>query len=180
MAYNAFLKLDGITGESVEHHGYEGWIEILSWSWGASQPSERMAAGTGAGKVGTPSFQAITIGKRIDLTSPPLMNRCLSGKVTANVALDVLQDFTEGGKLISLPIMDLKLTNVLITAIRPSQFLVASDLSPAGQEPYGYPVESLTLNFSRFKFNWTPHKADGTSLPLVSTGWDVKTNKLYL
>ena len=179
MAYNAFLKLDGIVGESAEYHGYENWIEVLSWSWGASQPSERMAAGTGAGKAGTPSFQAITIGKRIDSTSPALMNRCLSGKITANVYLDATQEFGVPGKLTDLPVMDLKLTNVLISAIRASQFADASDLSPAGQAPYGYPVEVMTLNFAKFKLSWTPRNKDGASLPLISTGWDVKMNKLY-
>ena len=177
MAYNAYLKLDGITGESIERN-HAGWIEILSWSWGASQPSERMATGTGAGKAGTPSFQAISIGKRIDSTSPLLIGRCLSGKVTANVYLEATQAYGMPGKLADLPIMDLKLSNVLVSAIRPSQFVVASDLSPAGQAPYGYPVETLTLNFAKFKLDWTPRKDDGSSLPLISTGWDVKGNKV--
>lgn len=173
MAYNAYLKIDGITGESTE--AYAGWIEILSWSWGATQPSERMATGTGAGKAGTPSFQAITIGKRIDSTSPLLLSKCLSGKVIPNVRLETTQDFQKVG---GLPVVQWKLSNVLVSAIRPSQLLVASDLSGGGQQPYAFPVEALTLNFAKFAFAYNGHKVDGSTLPVVRAGWDVKLNKI--
>ena len=46
MGIEIFLKLDGITGES-QKSGAEGWIEIFSFSNGASNPSS-VAFGTGS------------------------------------------------------------------------------------------------------------------------------------
>ena len=37
MAYDAFLKIATIDGESTDSK-HEKWIEVLSYSWGASQP----------------------------------------------------------------------------------------------------------------------------------------------
>ena len=36
MAFDAFLKVDGITGESTDHK-HKGEIEVLSFSWGIKQ-----------------------------------------------------------------------------------------------------------------------------------------------
>ena len=51
-AFDYFLKLDGIPGESIDAK-HKGEIDVLSWSWGESQPSaaDRRAAARGAGKV---------------------------------------------------------------------------------------------------------------------------------
>ena len=40
MALDYFLKLDGIPGESVDAK-HKGEIDVLSWSWGESQPTRR-------------------------------------------------------------------------------------------------------------------------------------------
>jgi type VI secretion system secreted protein Hcp len=54
MAFDAFLKLDGIDGESADAK-YKGAIEILSFSWGVSNAgSHGSGSGGGAGKA---SFQ---------------------------------------------------------------------------------------------------------------------------
>ena len=38
MAFDAFIKIDGIPGESTDDK-HKDWIEILSFHWGVSQPS---------------------------------------------------------------------------------------------------------------------------------------------
>ena len=42
-AFDYFLKLDGIPGESIDDK-HKGEIDVLSWSWGESQ---RAAASAG-------------------------------------------------------------------------------------------------------------------------------------
>ena len=138
-----------------------------------------MATGIGAGKAGTPSFQAITIGKRIDSTSPSLLSQCLGGKVMPTVRLETTEDFQKvSGLPVAQTVVQWKLSNVLVSAIRPSQLLVASDLSGGGQQPYAFPVEVLTLNFGKFAFAYNGHNVDGAPLPVVKAGWDVKLNKI--
>ena len=51
MAVDMFLKLDGVDGDSTDKT-HQGWIEVLSFSWGLSNPGEiGSGGGGGAGKV---------------------------------------------------------------------------------------------------------------------------------
>ena len=51
MAVDAFLKLDGIDGESQDKE-HKGEIDILSWSWGgASTASFNLGGGGASGKA---------------------------------------------------------------------------------------------------------------------------------
>lgn len=55
--FDYFLKIDGVDGESTADKGHKNEIEILSWSWGASQPaSAHHGGGMGAGKVSSRDF----------------------------------------------------------------------------------------------------------------------------
>ena len=69
MAYDAFLKLNGVTGES-QKEGHTGQIELMSFSWGASNPTT-VAVGTGlaAGKVSLSDFSVMKV---TDKASPTL------------------------------------------------------------------------------------------------------------
>jgi type VI secretion system secreted protein Hcp len=74
-AVDMFIKIDTIDGESTDKtHGKE--IDVLSWSWGASQ-SGSMAMGGGAGKV---SMQDFTFTKSLDKSSPKLFEALATGK----------------------------------------------------------------------------------------------------
>ena len=47
MAFDAFLKIDGIPGESTDSK-HKDWIEVLSYSTGITQPTSGSAS-TGGG-----------------------------------------------------------------------------------------------------------------------------------
>ena len=50
-AFDYFLRLDGIPGESLDAK-HKGEIDVLSWSWGESQEiAATPGGGSGAGKV---------------------------------------------------------------------------------------------------------------------------------
>lgn len=77
MAFDAFLKIDGVEGESTRK-GFEKQIELLSFSWGASNPTSIGAGGgAGAGKASLSSFNFM---KLTDASSPALFQACCSGK----------------------------------------------------------------------------------------------------
>src|ERR1700704_2209027 len=93
MAYDAFLKLDGITGES-QKDGHKKEIDIMSFSWGASNSSS-VGTGTGAstGKVSVSDF---SIMKSTDSSSPNLFQKCCDGTVIATGVV-TLQRQTNAG-----------------------------------------------------------------------------------
>ena len=82
-AADYFLKLDGVRGESAEKDHKE-WIEVLSYSWGASNQRavSRGAAGQAPSGPGT-----LTITKRIDKASPVLAKTCSSGRSPSDVVV---------------------------------------------------------------------------------------------
>jgi type VI secretion system secreted protein Hcp len=60
MAVDYFLKLDQIQGESQDSN-HKDEIQIMSWSWGASQTSSVAGTGgSGAGKVDCSDFSIMT------------------------------------------------------------------------------------------------------------------------
>src|SRR3954454_19467551 len=76
MAYDAFIKIPGLDGES-ERKGFEKQIELYSFSWGASNPST-IGAGGGGG-AGKASISAFNFMKKSDITSPLLFQKCCEG-----------------------------------------------------------------------------------------------------
>ena len=50
MTTDSHLKFDGVEGEST-HKDHKGEIEVLSWTWGVTQPANSSGGGTGRGKA---------------------------------------------------------------------------------------------------------------------------------
>ncbi len=76
-AFDAFLKIDSIPGESSAP-GHQGWIEIESWSWGAT-------SGAGAGKCTVHDFHFM---HKIDRSSPALAQAALVGLLLPAVTVE--------------------------------------------------------------------------------------------
>src|SRR3982751_4148187 len=77
MPVDYFLKVEGIDGESHDSK-HPGWIDIDSWSWGATQPGAHAAGGGGgAGKVAMQDFHFTM---KVNKSSPKLMLACANGQ----------------------------------------------------------------------------------------------------
>ena len=76
MAVDMFLKLESINGESIDET-HAGEIDVLAWSWGASQSGTmHLGSGGGSGKV---SVQDVSITKYVDSSSHLLLKHCHNG-----------------------------------------------------------------------------------------------------
>jgi len=80
MAFDAFLQIKGSnapTGESTDT-AYSKWIELESFTFGATNPSTISSAspGSGAGRV---SISTFTVTKKYDNASPDLFLGCCMG-----------------------------------------------------------------------------------------------------
>jgi len=159
MAVDMFLKLDGVKGESKDHK-HEGEIHIESFSWGMNQTGAHGAGGGGgAGKV---SVHDISVTKFVDKSSPTLMLFCANGKHIASGLITVRK---AGEK--PLEYMKIKLEDILVSSVQHAGH--GSDLL----------TENVTLNFSKFQFEYQEQKADGSGQPGGAMGWDVKANQKW-
>jgi type VI secretion system secreted protein Hcp len=158
--FDAFLKIDGIEGESPDSkHGKE--IQLLSFNFGADQPaSASMGGGVGVGKV---NMHDLSVVKTVDKASPRLLVACCTGQ---HIKSAVLTARKAGGD--QQDYMIVTLSDVLVSRI------TASGL-PQGSE--GLPTEQLDLNFSKINFEYKEQGADGTLKGTVAGGFDVKTMK---
>lgn len=160
MAFDAYLKLDGIDGETVRA-GFEKWIEIYSFSMGASNPSSigTSGAGAGAGKADLSSFSFM---KKTDGASPKMFQMCCEGKHFPKAQL--VLNKAGGDKSISYLKYDF--TEVFVDSIQWSGASGGDDT----------PAESVSLSFGAVNVTYTPQKADGSPGSAVIAGWDVKKN----
>ncbi|MGD0774793.1 MAG: type VI secretion system tube protein Hcp [Candidatus Solibacter sp.] len=158
--FDAFLKLDGIKGESADAK-HKGEIDIYSFSWGVSQTGiQATGGGGGAGKV---SFQDISFVKKADASSPLLMLNCANG---AHIKEGNFVVRKAGGT--QLEYLKIKLTDILISGFKDHGSISGGDI----------PTESLTLNFAKVEYSYQPQGADGKAQggPILA-GWDVKANQ---
>jgi type VI secretion system secreted protein Hcp len=158
--FDAFLKLDGIKGESADAK-HKGEIDITSFSWGLSQTgSQATAGGGGAGKV---AFQDISFIKKTDASSPLLMLNCANGTHIKEGNFVVRK---AGGT--QLEYLKLKLTDILVSSFKDHGSISGGDI----------PTESLSLNFAKVEYSYQQQGADGKAQggPILA-GWDVKANQ---
>lgn len=157
---DAFLKLDGIKGESKDAK-HKDEIEILNWHWGLTNTgSAHFGGGMGAGKVQVGDIHLI---KRVDTSSPVMMKACATGKHIASGMLTVRKS---GGENNQLEYFKVELKDILVSSINAS----SSEGSP-------WLSEEIALNFAEFKVTYTPQDERGGGGAQVEFGYNIAQNK---
>ncbi|HUL20046.1 MAG TPA: type VI secretion system tube protein Hcp [Thermodesulfobacteriota bacterium] len=165
MAVNAFLKVDGILGESTDDK-HKDWIEVISWSFGETQPAAgaRSSGGAGAGRVNMQDFK---ITMRTSKASPKLFEAGAAGKHIPKVELDVCKSGGAKEKFLYI-----KLTDAIV-----SSFVNLGSSATAD----AYPMEEVMFNFGKIEITYTQQKrADGSGGGDVKTGYDATANKIII
>ncbi|HMF38065.1 MAG TPA: type VI secretion system tube protein Hcp, partial [Isosphaeraceae bacterium] len=78
MAYDTFLTIETVTGEATQAN-HPGWIEIYSFSWGASNPTT-VGSGSSGLSAGKASVSSFNIMKKTELSSCKLFAACCAGQ----------------------------------------------------------------------------------------------------
>jgi type VI secretion system secreted protein Hcp len=157
MAANYFLKFTPEIKGDATQAGYEGQIEVLSFSWGVSQ-----AGGFSYGSGGTSAkanVQDLSISFRLSDASPQIMQACATGKHLDEALLSCLRsDGTTQSKY-----LEIKLTDVVISSYQ------------TGGSGDDMPIESISLNFAKVDEMFYVQDDKGVN-KLSQTGtWDQKT-----
>lgn len=156
-AVDMFLKLEGIKGETADSIR-AGDIDVLAWSWGASN-SGTTHVGSGGG-AGVPKVQDISVTKYIDRSSPTLLLNTMNGKQIASGELVVRK---AGEK--PLVYLKIEMKNILITS-----------LSTGGNDGEDRLTENVSLNFGSYRLTYTPQNIDGSAGTPVVMLWNIATN----
>jgi type VI secretion system secreted protein Hcp len=157
MAVDQFMKFEGIEGESKDSK-HKNEVDVLAWSWGASQSgSFHTAGGGGSGKV---SVQDLSFTKYVDKSSTNLFLKCCDGKHIPSAVLTVR-------KAGESPVEYLKITMepVLVTSV-----------SGGGSGGEDRITENITLNFAKVKIEYTEQKEDGSAGATDEKIWNIMEN----
>jgi len=156
MAVAAYLKIDGVEGESNEHL-HPRWIEVLSHSFGGHTE--------GAGDIGSAllggkaNFQDFHFTKRCDASTPKLMEACACAQNYKFADLECLR--TAGDKTVYLK-------------IHFDHLIVSSYQTSGACGDAGVPTESISLNFVKFQIIYTQLDKDGNPSGQVPVHYDLK------
>ena len=152
-----FLQITGIAGESKEAK-HKDWIDVLSWSFGESNPVLPAAGGGGgAGKVQMNDFNFMAATSK---ASPKLFLACATGQHMKEAKLSAVKAGAMQQEYLSWTFAD-----VLVTSYQTSGS--GGDIS----------MDSVSLAFSKVKVEYKAQKADGSLDAPIVAGWDAKANK---
>jgi type VI secretion system secreted protein Hcp len=140
MAFDAFLKIEGIDGESTDK-AHPGEIEILSYSWGVTNTGS--AGSGGGGGAGKAVFQDIHFTTHLSKASPNLMLACATGRHLQKATLTCRK---AGGGGNSVEFLVITLTDCLVSSYQ--------DGGTAGGQD-DVPVDEFSLNFAKIDFRYT-------------------------
>ena len=158
MAFDAFLKIDGIDGEATEEH-HKKWIMIDSFSWGVTNNVDVLGAGLTSGKAMVSGF---SFSKLTDESSPKLALYCCTGKHIKSADLHLCQ--SSGDRVIWLTY---NFTECIV-----SSFAVGG--APGGSDR---PAESLSIHFAKWNFIYKPTDEKGLLPGQKVSSFDLKLNK---
>jgi type VI secretion system secreted protein Hcp len=159
MADDMFLKIDGIPGESTDA-SHKDEINILSFTWGESQPVVPISGGSGAaGKV---TMQEFHFTMRVNKASPKLFLACASGAHIKNAILTVRRPGAG-----AVEFLKWTLTDVTVGSYQ------TSDNAPNG-DPL---TDQVNLRFAKIEVEYRPVKPDGSLDASVKAGFEVTTSK---
>jgi type VI secretion system secreted protein Hcp len=163
MAFDAFIQLDGIKGESSDHK-HKDWIEILSYGLGAKQAQSSTASSAGNLGSAKVNVQNFTFMHHLDIASPKLFEYCCTGQTIATAIITLNRAGGDKAKY-----MEYKLTDVIVSAVGKG--------GDSANHSHDVPIESVTLAFGKIEMTYTKIGIDGKAAGNSSAGWDLKSNK---
>lgn len=158
MAFDAFIKIDGIECESSDSK-HRDWIEILNYDVDVSQTASATASSVGGAGTGRADFSEFCFTKLLDRASPKLALACAGGTHIDHIVVELCR---AGGDRIRF--MQYKFANCMI-----SSFKTSADGD--------FPEDDIAFVYGKVEWCYTLQKrAGGWSAGNVAAGWSLEKN----
>jgi type VI secretion system secreted protein Hcp len=159
MAFDAFVKIDDIDGESSDDK-HPNWIEIIAFDSRLNQEASSTSSSAGGASVGRVNFKEFTFFKLVDVATPALALACADGTHIDTVVLELCR---AGGE--KLKFMEYKLSNCLISRVY------------TGGGPGELPSEIISIHYGKIEWRYTrQNRSGGGAAGQVATGWNLEKN----
>jgi type VI secretion system secreted protein Hcp len=158
MAFDVFVKIDGIEGESSDDK-YQGWIEVLNFDTGLYQETSSTASSAGGASIGRANFKEFSFEKACDKATPKLSLACAAGTHFDKIVVDLCRS---GGDKIKF--FEYRLTNCILSKVKM--------LSGAA-----FPYETVSINYGKIKWRYIQQKRQGGGASgSIASGWNLQKN----
>ena len=158
MAFDAFVKISSIEGESTDSQ-HSGWIEAVFYGAAMSQTVSSTASSSGGASTGRIDFDEFTFTKLLDKASPKLAMACAAGTHIDSIVFELCRAGTEKVKF-----MEYKMTNCIISSIT---------VTGGGE----FPHETIGINFGRIEWAYAQqNRKGGGTIGNIAGGWDLQRN----
>lgn len=158
MAFDTFIRIDGIEGESTDSQ-HKGWIEAFNYKLAVKQRISNTASSAGGAAAERADFEPFNFTIPMDKASPKLALACAAGAHIDEIRVEVCR---AGGDRVTY--MTYRLCNCIIKRI-----------STIGGGRF--PVESVSIDFGRIHWRYTQQKrSGGGALGQVAAGWSREKN----
>jgi type VI secretion system secreted protein Hcp len=156
-----YIKYGDIKGDVTAegHKGSDGWVEINSFSWGVGRGISSPTGGSEDREASAPSISEITMTKPMDKSSYQWLEAALWGEgVTAVI------DFVKTDKDKLEVYAKYTLENAMVSGY---------SVNSGGDRP----SESLSINFTKFLYEYTAMGASNSGGDNPKTGYDIALAK---
>jgi type VI secretion system secreted protein Hcp len=159
MAFDAFMQIDGIQGESGDER-HAGWIEIKNFSLGVGQRVSRTASSAGGASAERADFAEFTLSKLLDIATPQLALACAAGTHIDRIVVAICRAGKDKVKF-----MEYRFANCLISAF-------------ATHSAHGeFPVDDVAIHYGQIEWHYTrQNRAGGGPMGNLAAGWSLEKN----
>ena len=165
MAFDVFVKIDGIPGESTDD-AHKDWIEVKNFEHRIEQPASATASSVGGATAERVNHFPFQFTHLIDKASPKLYDAANTGKHIKEIVFEFCRS---GGSKVKY--FEVRLSQALISRVE------SSGSSTADKD--GFPMERVSISYGKINWVYTQQKrADGAGGGNVLAGWDLTTNKV--
>ena len=163
MAFDAYLKIDGVTGESTRK-GFEKQMELMSFSLGVSNPST-VGTGSGGSSGGKATLTDFSVMRLTDSASVSLFQQCASGKSYPSAVVSLNK---ASGDDTPVTYLKYEFTEVFVNSIQWSG-------SSGGTDS---PMESVSFTYAKLTATYQTQTAGGgAGDPFVASYDQTKATK---
>ncbi|NQU75740.1 MAG: type VI secretion system tube protein Hcp [Planctomycetes bacterium] len=164
MAFDCFLKIDGIKGDSGDS-AHKEWIELESFNHKISQPVGGAMSAQGAHAGGRADHGDFSVTKRLDSATPNLELHCCNAKPIPNITIELCRAM--GDKTV---FMIYKFKENMVSSVQQHG-------STVGEDPI--PLEQVTFRYGTISWEYTPTDPTGGGKTggTIQAGWSTLENK---
>lgn len=138
MAFDAFLKIEGIDGDSTDDK-HKSWMEIMAFNFAIDRGISQSSSGGGGMASGRPNWTQLEIVKTIDKSTPLLFKALAEAQAIKKVTLELCRGQKQ-------KFMQYVMEDCMISSYSPNG-------NPGGADEL--PTESVSIAFSSMEFIYT-------------------------